>query len=125
MRYEGTRGLWELMVKKRPETFEPEDLGRYAEILKSMYQGNSTLSISLEAISGQTSCKKKEFEDTKGADRNRQVEDRQDHGQQNETKDKHRTHNTTLSFLALIFVIIEIANTTSLGSKTAEDIRTY
>ena len=22
-------------------------------------------------------------------------EDRQDHGQQNETKDKHRTHNTT------------------------------
>ena len=23
-------------------------------------------------------------------------EDRQDHGQQNETKDKHRTHNTTL-----------------------------
>ena len=24
------------------------------------------------------------------------AEDRQDHGQQNETKDKHRTHNTTL-----------------------------
>ena len=23
-------------------------------------------------------------------------EDRQDHGQHNETKDKHRTHNTTL-----------------------------
>ena len=38
----------------------------------------------------------KEFEDTKGADRNRKSEDRQDHGQQNETKDKHRTHNTSL-----------------------------
>ena len=38
----------------------------------------------------------KEFEDTKGADRNRKSEDRQDHGQQNETKNKHRTHNTTL-----------------------------
>ena len=38
----------------------------------------------------------KEYEDTKGADRNRKSEDRQDHGQQNETKDKHRTHNTTL-----------------------------
>ena len=38
----------------------------------------------------------KEFEDTKGADRNRKSEDGQDHGQQNETKDKHRTHNTTL-----------------------------
>ena len=37
-----------------------------------------------------------EFEDTKGADRNRKSEDRQDHDQQNETKDKHRTHNTTL-----------------------------
>ena len=39
---------------------------------------------------------KKEFEDTKAADRNRKSEDRQDHGQQNETKDKHTTHNTTL-----------------------------
>ena len=38
----------------------------------------------------------KEFEDTNGTDRNRKSEDRQDHGQQNETKDKHRTHNTTL-----------------------------
>ena len=38
----------------------------------------------------------KEFEDTKGSDRNRKSEDRQDHGQQNETKAKHRTHNTTL-----------------------------
>ena len=37
-----------------------------------------------------------EFEDTKGTDRNRKSEDRQDHGQQNETKDKHRAHNTTL-----------------------------
>ena len=37
-----------------------------------------------------------EFKDTKGADRNRKSEDRQDHGQQNETKDKHRTQNTTL-----------------------------
>ena len=36
----------------------------------------------------------KEFEDTKGADR--KSEDRQENGQQNETKDKHRTHNTTL-----------------------------
>ena len=39
---------------------------------------------------------KKEFEDTKGVYRNRKSEDRQDHGQPNETKDKHRTHNTTL-----------------------------
>ena len=29
-------------------------------------------------------------------------EDRQDHGQQNETKDKHRTHNTTLKTKAVI-----------------------
>ena len=27
-------------------------------------------------------------------------EDRQDHGQQNEAKDKHRTHNTTLKLKA-------------------------
>ena len=40
--------------------------------------------------------KEKEFEDTKGVDRNRKSEDRKDHGQQNETKDKHRTHNTSL-----------------------------
>ena len=40
--------------------------------------------------------KHKEIEDTKWADRNRKSEDRQLHGQQNETKDKHRAHNTTL-----------------------------
>ena len=39
---------------------------------------------------------KEEFEDTKGAGRNRKSEDRQDHCQQNETQDKHITHNTTL-----------------------------
>ena len=39
----------------------------------------------------------KEFEHTKGADRTRRSEDRQDHGPQNETKDKHRTYNTTLN----------------------------
>ena len=47
VRYKGTPGLWELMVKKKPESFEPEDLDDYEEILKSsgaMYQGNSTLS---------------------------------------------------------------------------------
>ena len=41
VRYEGTFGLWELMVKKNPELFEPEDLEDYAQILKSsgaMYQ---------------------------------------------------------------------------------------
>ena len=38
----------------------------------------------------------KEFEDTKGQTEIVKSEDRQDHGQQNETKDKHRTHNTTL-----------------------------
>ena len=42
------------------------------------------------------SCLKKEFEDTKGADRNHKSKDRQDHGQQNETKDIYKTHNTTL-----------------------------
>ena len=31
-----------------------------------------------------------------------QSEDRQDHGQQNETKDKHRTHNTTLKTKARV-----------------------
>ena len=45
--------------------------------------------------------------DTSGCQRNSKTpkgqteidksEDRQDHGQQNETKDKHRTHNTTLT----------------------------
>ena len=39
---------------------------------------------------------KKEIEDTKEGHRIVKSEDRQDHGQQNETKDKHRTHNTTL-----------------------------
>ena len=29
-------------------------------------------------------------------------EDRQDHGQHNETKDKHRTHNTTLKTKAVV-----------------------
>ena len=38
----------------------------------------------------------KEFEDTKGQRKIVKSEDRQDHGQQNETKDKYRTHNTTL-----------------------------
>ena len=45
--YKGTLGLWELMVKKKPESFEPDDLDNYAKILKmsgAMYQGNSTLS---------------------------------------------------------------------------------
>ena len=31
--YKGTPGLWELMVKKRPEDFEPEDLDAYEDIL--------------------------------------------------------------------------------------------
>ena len=46
VRYKGTLGLWELMVKKNPKSFEPEDLEDYAQILKSsgaMYQCNSTL----------------------------------------------------------------------------------
>ena len=47
VRYKGTPGLWELLVKKRPETFEPSDLDNYAEILKAsgaMYQSNDVLS---------------------------------------------------------------------------------
>ena len=47
VRYKGTPGLWELMVKKRPESFDPEDLMTYGDILRSsaaMYQGNSVLS---------------------------------------------------------------------------------
>ena len=40
--------------------------------------------------------KQKEFEDTNGQTEIVKSEDRQHHGQQNETKDKHRTHNTTL-----------------------------
>ena len=45
-RYKGTPGLWELMVKKAPETFEPEDLDPYEEILLqtyAIYQGNHPL----------------------------------------------------------------------------------
>ena len=34
-------------------------------------------------------------------------EDRQDHGQQNETKDKHRTHNTTLKTKAGVTQILQ------------------
>ena len=37
----------------------------------------------------------KEFDDTKGTDRNQKSEERKDHGQQNQTKDKHGTHSTT------------------------------
>ena len=46
-RYKGTPGLWELMVKKAPETFEPDDLDAYEEILlrtNAIYQGNDPLS---------------------------------------------------------------------------------
>ena len=32
-RYKDTPGLWELMVKKRPEDFEPEDLDAFEDIL--------------------------------------------------------------------------------------------
>ena len=35
----------------------------------------------------------RKFEDSK---EHVMLEDKQDHGQQKETKDKHRTHNTTL-----------------------------
>ena len=38
----------------------------------------------------------KEFENTKEVEEIVKTEDRQDHGQQNETKDKQITHNTTL-----------------------------
>ena len=47
VRHKGTPGLWELMVKKRPESFDPEDLMTYGDILRAsgaMYQGNSVLS---------------------------------------------------------------------------------
>ncbi|XP_071137295.1 uncharacterized protein [Mytilus edulis] len=47
VRYKGTPGLWELMVMKRPESYDPEDLMTYGEILRAsgaMYQGNSILS---------------------------------------------------------------------------------
>ena len=47
VRYKGTIGLWELMVKKKPESFELDDLDDYADILKSsgaMYKCNSILS---------------------------------------------------------------------------------
>lgn len=47
VRHKGTPGLWELMVKKRPESFDPEDLMTYGDILRAsgaMYQGNSILS---------------------------------------------------------------------------------
>ena len=47
VRHKGTPGLWELMVKKRPESFDPEDLATYGDILRAsgaMYQGNSVLS---------------------------------------------------------------------------------
>ena len=46
-RYKGTPGLWELMVKNRPEDFEPEDLDAYEEILlqtNAIYHGNDPLS---------------------------------------------------------------------------------
>ena len=47
VRYKGTPGLWELLVKKRPEDFEPDDLDAYEEILlqtNAIYQGNDPLS---------------------------------------------------------------------------------
>lgn len=47
VRHKGTPGLWELIVKKRPESFDPEDLMTYGDILRTsgaMYQGNSVLS---------------------------------------------------------------------------------
>ena len=34
-------------------------------------------------------------------------EDRQDHGQQNETKNKHRTHNTTLKTKARVTLTLQ------------------
>ena len=34
-------------------------------------------------------------------------EDKQDHGQQNETKDKHTTHNTTLKTNAVVIQTLE------------------
>ena len=43
-----------------------------------------------------TLCTKRKFEDTERETEIVQSEDKQDHGQQNKTKDKHRTHNTTL-----------------------------
>ena len=46
VRYKGTLGLWELMVKKKPDSFDADDLDDFEEILKSsgaMYQCNSTL----------------------------------------------------------------------------------
>ena len=39
---------------------------------------------------------KRNLEIPKGQTNIVKLEDRQDHGQQNEMKDKHRTHNTTL-----------------------------
>ena len=47
----------------------------------------------------------KEFEDAKGQTEIFESENRQDHGQQNETKDKHRTQNTTLKCKAMSFLI--------------------
>ena len=49
VRYKGTPGLWELLVKKRPdpETYDAEDLDNYTDILTStnaMYQNNDALS---------------------------------------------------------------------------------
>ena len=47
VKYKGTLGLWEVMVKKKPESCEHDDLDDNAEILKSsgdMYKGNSIFS---------------------------------------------------------------------------------
>ena len=55
VKYKGTPGLWELMVKKRPATFKAGDFDNYAEILKvsgAMYQGNDVLSKTPKSSSG-------------------------------------------------------------------------
>ena len=47
VRYKATPGIWELKVKKKPESFESQDLDDYEEILKNsgaVHQGNFTLS---------------------------------------------------------------------------------
>ena len=46
----------------------------------------------------------------KGQKENVKSEDKQDHGQQNETKDKHRTHNTTLKTKTAVTLTVQAHN---------------
>ena len=60
----------------------------------------------------------------KGQIENVKSEDRQDHGQHNVTKDKHRTHNTTLKTKPVVTQTLTGYNVTLIFTKSIISVKT-